>query len=43
MLDSKIIQLDPQTRVIKLSVKQAMIDEEKTLIQKFGEMQQNLV
>ena len=37
MLDSKIIQLDPQTRVIKLSVKQAMIDEEKTLIQKFGE------
>tara|TARA_B100001248_G_scaffold203200_1_gene157397 strand:- start:1489 stop:3207 length:1719 start_codon:yes stop_codon:yes gene_type:complete len=36
-LDAKIVDLDIKLRKIKLSVKQAMIDEEKTLIQKFGE------
>ena len=36
-LDAKIIELDTQTRKVKLSVKSAQIDEEKTLIAKFGE------
>ena len=36
-LDAKIIELDTQLRRIRLSVKSAQIDEEKTLIAKFGE------
>ena len=36
-LDAKITELDLQTRKIKLSVKAAQIDEEKSLIAKFGE------
>mgnify|MGYP001288845232 CR=1 FL=1 len=36
-LDAKIIDLDLQNRRIKLSPKSAQIDEEKTLIAKFGE------
>tara|TARA_A100001011_G_scaffold343706_1_gene378226 strand:+ start:1941 stop:3671 length:1731 start_codon:yes stop_codon:yes gene_type:complete len=36
-LDAKIIELDLKTRKIKLSVKAAQIDEEKSLIAKFGE------
>ena len=36
-LDSKITELDLKTRKIKLSVKAAQIDEEKSLIAKFGE------
>ncbi len=36
-LDAKIIELDTQTRKVRLSVKSAQIDEEKTLIAKFGE------
>ena len=36
-LDSKIIELDVKSRKIKLSVKAAQIDEEKSLIAKFGE------
>ena len=36
-LDSKIIELDVKNRKIKLSVKAAQIDEEKSLIAKFGE------
>ena len=36
-LDSKIIELDLKNRKIKLSVKAAQIDEEKSLIAKFGE------
>ena len=36
-LDAKIVDLDLKLRKIKLSVKAAQIDEEKTLIQKFGE------
>ena len=36
-LDSKIVELDLKTRKIKLSVKAAQIDEEKSLIAKFGE------
>ena len=36
-LDAKITSLDLSLRVIKLSVKAAQIDEEKTLIAKFGE------
>ena len=36
-LDSKIIELDFKNRKIKLSVKAAQIDEEKSLIAKFGE------
>ena len=36
-LDAKIVSLDLKLRSIKLSVKQAQLDEEKTLIQKFGE------
>ena len=36
-LDAKITELDLKLRKIKLSVKQAQIDEEKSLIAKFGE------
>ena len=36
-LDAKIIELDIKTRKVKLSVKAAQIDEEKSLIAKFGE------
>tara|TARA_Y100001958_G_C21238591_1_gene565673 strand:+ start:106 stop:1827 length:1722 start_codon:yes stop_codon:yes gene_type:complete len=36
-LDAKIIELDIKLRRIKLSVKAAQIDEEKSLIAKFGE------
>ena len=36
-LDAKITDLDYKTRKIKLSVKAAQIDEEKSLIAKFGE------
>jgi len=36
-LDAKIIELDVPSRRIKLSVKAAQIDEEKSLIAKFGE------
>jgi small subunit ribosomal protein S1 len=36
-LDAKIIELDTKTRRVKLSVKSAQIDEEKSLIAKFGE------
>ena len=36
-LDAKIVELDFKTRKIKLSVKAAQIDEEKSLIAKFGE------
>ncbi len=36
-LDAKIIELDLKTRRIKLSPKSAQIDEEKSLIAKFGE------
>ena len=36
-LDAKITDLDSKTRRIKLSVKAAQIDEEKSLIAKFGE------
>ena len=36
-LDAKITELDLDTRKIKLSVKAAQIDEEKSLIAKFGE------
>ena len=35
-LDAKIVDLDYKTRKIKLSVKAAQIDEEKSLIKKFG-------
>ena len=35
-LDAKIIELDLKARKIKLSVKAAQIDEEKSLIAKFG-------
>jgi len=35
-LDAKITELDISTRKISLSVKQAQIDEEKTLVAKFG-------
>ena len=37
VLDAKIIELDLNSRIIKLSVKAAQIDEEKSLIAKFGE------
>ena len=37
VLDAKITELDIETRKIKLSVKAAQIDEEKSLIAKFGE------
>ena len=36
-LDAKITELDLQNRKVKLSVKAAQIDEEKSLIAKFGE------
>ena len=36
-LDAKITELDLKTRRFKLSVKAAQIDEEKSLIEKFGE------
>ena len=36
-LDAKIIELDVKIRKVKLSVKAAQIDEEKSLIAKFGE------
>ena len=36
-LDAKIIELDLNSRKVKLSVKAAQIDEEKSLIAKFGE------
>ena len=35
-LDATIIELDIPNRKVSLSVKQAQIDEEKTLIKKFG-------
>ena len=37
VLDAKITELDLKTRKVKLSVKAAQIDEEKSLIAKFGE------
>ncbi len=36
-LDAKITELDLKNRKVKLSVKQAQLDEEKSLIAKFGE------
>ena len=36
-LDAKITDLDVKSRKVKLSVKAAQIDEEKSLIAKFGE------
>jgi small subunit ribosomal protein S1 len=36
-LDAKIIEIDHASRRVKLSVKAAQIDEEKSLIAKFGE------
>ena len=36
-LDAKIVELDLKSRKIKLSVKAQLIDEEKSLIAKFGE------
>ena len=36
-MDAKITELDLKNRKIKLSVKAAQIDEEKSLIAKFGE------
>ena len=36
-LDAKIVELELKSRKIKLSVKAAQIDEEKSLIAKFGE------
>ena len=36
-LDAKITELDVKNRKVKLSVKAAQIDEEKSLIAKFGE------
>ena len=36
-LDAKITELDFENRKVKLSVKAAQIDEEKSLIKKFGE------
>ena len=36
-LDAKIAELDVAKRKVKLSVKAAQIDEEKSLIAKFGE------
>ena len=41
-LDAKITELDLKSRKIKLSVKAAQIDEEKSLIAKFGEGATNL-
>ena len=42
-LDAKITDLDLTNRRVKLSVKAAQIDEEKSLIAKFGEGATNLV
>ena len=36
-MDAKITELDLKNRKVKLSVKAAQIDEEKSLIAKFGE------
>ena len=36
-LDAKIVELDTTARKIKLSVKAAQIDEEKSLVAKFGQ------
>ena len=36
-IDAKLVELDLKSRKIKLSVKAAQIDEEKSLIAKFGE------
>ena len=36
-LDAKITELDTKSRTINLSVKAAQIDEEKSLVAKFGE------
>ena len=36
-LDAKIVELDLNLRKVKLSVRAAQIDEEKSLIAKFGE------
>ena len=36
-LDAKITELDLKSRKIKLSVKAAQLDEEKSMIAKFGE------
>ena len=36
-LDAKIVELSVKDRIFKLSVKAAQIDEEKSLISKFGE------
>ena len=36
-LDAKITELDIASRIVKLSVRAAQIDEEKSLIKKFGE------
>ncbi len=36
VLDAKITELDTQTRKVKLSVKAAQIEEEKSLMKKFG-------
>ena len=41
-LDAKITELDIKNRRVKLSVKAAQIDEEKSLIAKFGEGATNL-
>ena len=35
-LDAKLVELDIEKRKIKLSVKAAQIDEEKSLVAKFG-------
>ena len=37
LLDAKILEIDYQLRKVKLSAKAAMIDQEKSLISKFGE------
>ena len=41
MADAKIIELDTKTRKISLSPKAAQIDEEKSLVAKFGEGAKN--
>ena len=35
-LDASIVEIDTKNRKISLSVKQAQIDEEKSLVKKFG-------
>ena len=37
VLDAKLVELEIETRRIKLSVKALQLDEERSLIQKFGE------